>query len=549
MERPGMSYMRHPVLFTAEAAKEINMAKNQLTKEASEDNQVYNKAIRKPVNDKAFLLEAGQGRNVNGNVFALLRYIRGCSRFDGYRVMLSLVPEKRQEAEAKLKKYGIGNVDFVDFGGQDYRRALGTAKYLITDNSFPAYFYKRPEQVYLNTWHGTPLKALGRTDLDNAVSIGNVQANMAKADWLLHPNSFTKNIMMGDYMMERVFRHKTVVMDYPRNDALYREEFRGEITQRYGLEGKKIYAYMPTWRGVGRDADEDAQLEHTRELLREMDELLREDEILFVNLHFLISKGIDYSGFSKVRTFPSEYETYDFLSVCDTLITDYSSVSIDFAGTGKEVVLYLYDYEEYKREKGFYLDVKELPFKKAATMQELDEALHSERVEYELDASLISADRRNSSERLIKLICGEADEAGYDIEDYGARDDAPVIAYFDNINREDIRDILDSIQQIPAQGGKGRPVIMFPTSMTEETIATLRTLDKDTDFVRISGRFYCSNEEFWLLDQFRRRGLFRKKAEAIYDREANRQIRQFRMSSLEVKQCKNADRLNMLERV
>ena len=532
--------------------KVIHMAaKYQVPKDESRDNQVYNRAIRKPVDEKLFLLEAGQGKNVNGNAFALLRYIRGCREFDDYRVMLSLVPEKRGDAETKLKKYGIENVEFIDFGGHDYRRALATAKYLITDNSFPAYFYKRPEQVYLNTWHGTPLKALGRTDIDNAVSIANVQANMAKADWLLHPNSFTKNIMMKDYMMERVFRHRTVIMDYPRNDALYREEFRGEIEEGYGLRGKRIIAYMPTWRGVGRDADSDSQVMHTREALGEMEKLLRDDEVLFVNQHFLLDKGIDYSEYKKVFAFPPEYETYDFLSVCDTLITDYSSVSIDFAGTGKEIVLYLYDYEEYKREKGFYLDVKKLPFKQAADMKELDEALHSGRKAYDLDETLICSDRGNSSERLIKLITGSADVSDCDIEDYGAKDNAPDIAYFDNINRDDVTGILDEIQRMPVSGGKdgkSRPVIMFATSMTPETIETLKTFDKDTDFVRISGHLYCSNSEFWLLSQYRRRGLFKKRAEEIYDREANRQIRQFKAASFEIKQCRHIERLNMLKR-
>lgn len=528
------------------------MAAYQVPKDESTDNKVYNKAIKTPIEEKAFLLEAGQGRNVNGNVFALLRFIRGCREFDDYRVMLSQVPEKRGDAEAKLKKYGIENVEFIDFGGHDYRRALATAKYLITDNSFPAYFYKRPEQIYLNTWHGTPLKALGRTDIDNAISIANVQANMAKADWLLHPNRFTKNIMMSDYMMEQVFRHRTVVMDYPRNDALYREEFRDEITQRYDLKGKRVMAYMPTWRGVGRDADSDAQVLRTKEALSEMEKLLSDEEVLFVNLHFLIDKGIDYSEYKKVFAFPSEYETYDFLAVCDTLITDYSSVSIDFAGTGKEIVLYLYDYEEYKREKGFYLDVKNLPFKQAADVRELDEVLHNGRREYGLEEDLICSDRGNSAERLTKLITGRTDTSGYDIEDYGEKGNAPEIAYFDNINRDDVQEIIRSINQMPVSGRHEeavRPVIMFATSMTPETIATLKTFDKDTDFVRISGHMYCSNDEFRLLRLYRRTGLFKRKAEEIYDREANRQIRQFGMSSFEVKQCRHVERLNMLKRV
>ena len=176
-------------------------------------------------------------------------------------------------------------------------------------------------------------------------------------------------------------------------------------------------------------------------------------------------------------------------------------------------------------------------------MRELDEALHSARKEYELDGSLICADRGSSSERLIKLITGKADESDFDIEDYGSKP-APGIVYFDNINRDDVRGTLDEIQRLP-----DRPVIMFAVSMTPETIETLKTFSRDTEFIRISGHLYCSNNEFRLLRASRRFGIFRSKAEAIYDRESRRQIRQFKAASFEVKQCRNVERLQMLARI
>lgn len=530
--------------------KDGYMAKtNRLPKEESRENRIYNRACEKPVDEKAFLLEAGQGRNVNGNVFALLDQIRHDPRFDDWSVSLVLIPEKQEEARRRLQKYGIEDVDIITFGGDEYRKALGTCKYLITDNSFPAYFNKRPEQVYLNTWHGTPLKALGRTDIANAISIANVQANMAKADWLLHPNRFTRNVMMKDYMMERVFMHKTVIMDYPRNDALYKCRYRDEITDRYGLEGKKIIAYMPTWRGTGRDADTADQLRQTQAIIEELRRGLEEDELLYVNLHFLIQDSLDLSEYDRVRPFPDEYETYDFLAVCDTLITDYSSVSIDFAGTGREIILFMYDYEQYKRDKGFYLDVKELPFKKAYSMKELLEALHSERFEYTLDEALTCGERGDSSERILDLICGGSEE-GYEIEDFAGRSDDTEIAYFENINRDDSREIIANMQEeLRRTGADSAPVIMFQNAMNEETVRTVRSMDSRQDFIRISGHLYCSNDELMLLRLYKKFGWFRKAADRIYSREANRQTGQFGFSTLRVMQGRKADRLQIFSRL
>jgi len=535
------------------------MSVTKVPKDESRDNRIYNKALERPVKEKSFLLEAGQGRNINGNVFALLKQIRSDTRFDDYSISLVLIPEKQDEGRRRLRKYGIENVDIVSFGGDEYRVALAVCKYLITDNSFPAYFWKRPDQVYLNTWHGTPLKALGRTDLANAISIANVQANMAKADWLLHPNSFTRDIMMRDYMMERVYSHRVVVMDYPRNDALYRAEFIDEIIVRYGIGpgGRRAIAYMPTWRGTGRDADVDQQLKETEAIIAEMSKGLAEDELLFVNLHFLIGSRLDLSAYDNVLAFPPEYETYDFLACCDVLITDYSSVCIDFAGTGREIVLFIYDYEQYKRDKGFYLDVTELPFPKARSMSELMSALHDGRKKrgdgdeplYELDPALASEDRGDSCRRVIDLIMGNTGD-GSDapkVEYYSSTDyAAPVIAYFENINRDDSREMISRLQEKHPDPAE-RPVIMFPNVMKDETIETLRMLDSDTDFVRISGRMYCSNNEIRLLKIHNRTGLFAREAERIYRREAMRQIGQFKASEIRVMQCNNKDRLRMLD--
>ena len=82
-------------------------------------------------------------------------------------------------------------------------RLLASAKYLINDATFPNYWIKKEGQVYINTWHGTPLKAMGRK-VHNDVFFGNVQKNLVNADYLLYPNIFTKDVMIRDYMLENI---------------------------------------------------------------------------------------------------------------------------------------------------------------------------------------------------------------------------------------------------------------------------------------------------------------------------------------------------------
>ena len=522
-------------------------------------HRIYLDSLKKPVWEKSFLLEGGQGRNINGNAFAMLRCIRSQAKYDDYDVYFVVMPDKVSAAEERIAFYGFRNVTILVNGSQEYREALARVKYLVTDNSFSFYFIKRPEQVYVNTWHGTPLKALGRTDLKNTTSIANVQANFLKADYLLHPNQFTKEIMMRDYMVDRLFRNRTVVMDYPRNDALYSQEHRDKITEKYGLQGKRLIAYMPTWRGAGRQADTEEQAEETRRIISGISSMLAEDELLCVNLHFLLGENIDLSGLDNVMMFPAEYETYDFLAVCDTLITDYSSVSIDFAGTGREVILYIYDYEKYKEDKGFYLDVTELPFKQAHDEDELEKCLHTAKKEYELDAALLADNRGDSARRLLDLMlaAGKAGlsaqggsalvEAGADIQDYG-RPNETRMAYFESISSPQGRKLLELyLSRLPKEE-KERTVIAFEDDMTPETVEVLSGIDRRLDFMRIEKTYFKNRQDYISTALFKKKGLMRKAAYAFYEREAERILGFMNLKTLELVMMQSLDRSFVLSK-
>lgn len=510
-------------------------------------NNKYIKAYKSPVNEKAFLLEAGQGKTINGNVFALLRYIRSEAEFDDYTVYLTVTEDVRESAEKRLSKYCINNVTLVERNDDDYKRALGSFKYLITDNSFPAYLNKRKEQVYINTWHGTPLKALGRTDLENSASLANVQANMLKADYLLHPNAFTKNIMMKDYMVERLFKNKTVVIDYPRNDALYKQEYKEEILSKYGLEGKRLIAYMPTWRGVGRSASIEEQVRDVERIVNEIESRLKEDELLCVNLHFLVGNRIDFSNYEKVITFPSEYETYDFLALCDTLITDYSSVAIDFAGTGKEVILYMYDYEQYKADKGFYVDIKSLPFKQSFDINELEKSLHSKKNNYNLDKMFLSDNRGDSCKQVIDLIC-KGKEDGLDIQDYSGNKEGLNLVFFENIRREENQKLLRAYHDKLSDEEKKKTVIGFQDKITKETASILKSMDDNIEYVRVPKSMQKNTIEGICVAFNKKLGLFEGTANAYYRREAGKLLGIMALDKVSVMQNRSIEKFRVFSK-
>lgn len=519
--------------------KDLNALKTKISKIKS--NNKYWAFINKPIKENAFLLEAGQGKNVNGSVFALLKQICLCNEIGEAKIYLSIELGTKEIAQKKLDNYDISGIVFVERGSEKYKEILATAKYLITDNSFPVYFYKRPEQIYVNTWHGTPLKTLGRSDISNATSIANVQANMLKADYLLYPNTYTKDVMMRDYMVNKLFKHKTVLLDYPRNDALFARLYEDEIRDRYNLFDKKLIAYMPTWRGTGRIANIEGQVREVEEIISNISSSLKKEEVLCINLHFLIGNNIDISQYDNVIMFPDEYETYDFLGICDTLITDYSSVALDFAQTGRDVILYMYDYEEYKESKGFYFDIRTLPFKQTYTIEELKKEIHSAPKNYKLDEKFLSHNTKNASERLIDLICFDNDE-GLEIEDYD-KENLTNLVYVENLIRPDCETLLDLYFKDLSDKEKSNTVIAFENKINDEVAAAIRKLPAQIDVIRIEHDTFKGRTDAISTFLKNRVGLMKKQAEDFYKREEKRLIEILNIHKLTVLMIKNLDRV------
>lgn len=325
-------------------------------------HQDYLKYLELPLDDKLVLLEGGQGKNINGNMFSMLRELCVNPKYKDYKCAFTVTEKTLSQAEKRMSFYGFDRVILVVRNSKEYCSTLAMAKYLMTDNSFPPYFVKRKEQVCLNTWHGTPLKTLGMSDKSNMASLANIQKNYLMSDFALFPNEFTKRVFFEDYDLEHIFKGKSVIAPYPRNYVFYDKEQGIKMKKTLALENKQAFAYMPTWRGTGRTADTERQLEITKSILDELDALLNDNQLVLVNLHFLLAQGIDCSDYKHIKYFPCEYDTYEVLGACDGLITDYSSVFFDFAASGKKIILFAYDKEEYMFGRGVYMPFESLPF-------------------------------------------------------------------------------------------------------------------------------------------------------------------------------------------
>ncbi|QMU79236.1 glycosyltransferase [Streptacidiphilus sp. PB12-B1b] len=242
----------------------------------------------------------------------------------------------------------------------EWYEALARCRYIVGNTHLPPWIERREGQVVVQTWHGTPLKRIGH-DFENTLfsSTGYLDdLDRESRQWslLLSPNRFSTPIL------RRALRFDGEILEsgYPRNDALCspdREKTAERVRRALRLpEHKRVVLYAPTWRETlgrhrgGFAMDLRIDLEHAR---RE----LAGDHVLLVRTHTHVVEAVPGADGGFVRDVSAYPDVTDLLLAADVLVTDYSSLMFDFAVTGKPMLFFTYDLEEYRDAlRGFYLD-------------------------------------------------------------------------------------------------------------------------------------------------------------------------------------------------
>ena len=114
-----------------------------------------------PVVENRILFESFHGTTISDSPFYILKELLSRDDADKYEIYYSTNPEDYETHKKFIEANDIP-VKLVSITSYKYLKVLATAKYLINNSSFPVYFIRKDEQVYLQTWHGTPLKTLGK---------------------------------------------------------------------------------------------------------------------------------------------------------------------------------------------------------------------------------------------------------------------------------------------------------------------------------------------------------------------------------------------------
>lgn len=311
-----------------------------------------------PKQEKTIIFESFHGKQFSDNPRAIYEYMK--EHYPEYNLIWSADRRYTSLFEKKGLKY-------VTRLSIQWLLTMPRAKYWVVNTRLPLWIPKQKSTVYLQTWHGTPLKKLG-IDIQEVHMPGtdterykrNFVNEAAKWDYLISPNAYSTEIFQRAFQ----FNKEMIESGYPRNDYLYNynnEQHIQQLKNKLDLPpDKKIILYAPTWR----DNEYYEKGKYKFNLHIDLEKLYKEfgdDYIVLFRMHYLVAEHLDLSGYNGFAYDFSDYEDIrDLYLISDLLITDYSSVFFDYANLKRPIIFFVYDIETYRDQlRGFYFSLEE----------------------------------------------------------------------------------------------------------------------------------------------------------------------------------------------
>ena len=288
---------------------------------------------------------------------------------------------------------------------------LATAHVLINNSKSLYPVRKKQGQTFIYVPHGQPgcKCAEGDANLPEAW-IKNSKQHSALTDVFVSMGTYHTQVLKDTFWVPA---HAEIwETGFPRNDQYYHDTIERRIQLRQQLhipDDTRIVLYAPTFR------DNNTVEAYNLDLHRVLDTLQTKTGdkwMAFITLHpnFIWFKKPPYKFDERVWDMSQYEDIHELLLAVDVVISDYSSVSLDFANMRRPVFLYASDVDEYKRMRGLKPMYFQMPFPLCKTIDELESAIVSfESAKYQqaLDTFALlygSVENGHSAERFVKRL-------------------------------------------------------------------------------------------------------------------------------------------------
>lgn len=236
------------------------------------------------------------------------------------------------------------------------------AKYWVYDDSkFGVSFPLLSAGAFcINFWHGLSWKKIGYDSSDTIRKLNKFLYFAFKViapneKYMIANNPYEKECYKSAFLTPEA---NIPILGSPRLDVLYADIPYSDLfmekdffdIKNFKQAGKTVFIYMPTFRDTGKDISKWLTSDKLKNFL------IDNNSILVCKLHFADKNVISSESSNCIYKMNSQSDTYPILKYTDALITDYSSIALDYLLLDKPIIYYPVDLDEYQTQcRGFYV--------------------------------------------------------------------------------------------------------------------------------------------------------------------------------------------------
>lgn len=318
--------------------------------------------------NQAVVFSSFQGRQAYDNPRGIYEAMRKAPEYNGFHYIWAVTAPQSYKTLSKNPDTRV-----VKYGSKAHLRALATARYIVDNVRLPNYVKLRPEQEYIQTWHGKPIRHIGQ-DVISKTAGGNGRDENKKifsrdAKMISHlcvPSAAFVPFFTSAYNLKELGRESIITeTGYPRNDFLFRYTEKDVLRKKLALGiplNKKVVLYAPARRPVSYEKGK-GYIYHSTVDFQQLYEELGDGYIVMFRASINEAKSVNFPALKDfVLDMTMVRNINDLLIISDLLISDYSGIIFDFANLRRPIVLYQYDREEYVNGlTGVYFNPDEIP--------------------------------------------------------------------------------------------------------------------------------------------------------------------------------------------
>lgn len=286
----------------------------------------------------------------------------------------------------QFRKYGLPVLNYPSL--KSFWKMFRAATYIVDNHISPInyYIFYRSKKVQL--WHGIVVKKVGPSSIKGLKklppswlkTLGMKLVFYPTYDFFISNSEFCTKEIFGPTIRARQF----LEYGYPRNDILFKkpavaeplwgtDEMGNKAIQNFKANGGQVVLVSPTWRDTGGELISDQAVN-----LESLNEFAARNNILFVfKFHPSTRTSVSIKGYSNCIEYIKGRDIYPVMSLIDLMITDYSSIYLDYLMLKKPLVFFPYDYKKYtEKDRDLIVDYEWFtPGPKCYTQNELEAAI------------------------------------------------------------------------------------------------------------------------------------------------------------------------------